>query len=60
MLLAKKYEARIDLNDEEYDFLLADVPDEEVLEEFNATCIGFNPSTVILMLDRYMILTLQT
>ncbi|GJR86230.1 retrovirus-related pol polyprotein from transposon TNT 1-94 [Tanacetum coccineum] len=39
MLLAKKYEAQIDLNDEEYDFLLADVPDEEVLEEFNATCI---------------------
>nr|GEU43981.1 hypothetical protein [Tanacetum cinerariifolium] len=29
-LLAKKYDARIDLNDEEYDFLLADVTEEEV------------------------------
>ncbi|GJV19775.1 hypothetical protein Tco_1368795 [Tanacetum coccineum] len=28
MLLAKKYEAGIDLNDEENEFLLADIPDE--------------------------------
>ncbi|GJZ74464.1 hypothetical protein Tco_0638610 [Tanacetum coccineum] len=39
MLLAKKDEAGIDLNDGENDLLLADIPDEEVLEELNATCI---------------------
>ncbi|GKB67891.1 hypothetical protein Tco_0929303, partial [Tanacetum coccineum] len=39
MLLAKKDEAGIDLNNEENDFLLADVPDSEELEELNTTCI---------------------
>nr|GEW33277.1 hypothetical protein [Tanacetum cinerariifolium] len=39
MLLAKKDEVGIDSNNKENDFLLADNPNEEVLEELNATCI---------------------
>ncbi|GJW60416.1 hypothetical protein Tco_0109751 [Tanacetum coccineum] len=39
MMLAKKDEAGIDLNTKENDFLLADVPNSEELEELNATCI---------------------
>ncbi|GJX39961.1 hypothetical protein Tco_0254951 [Tanacetum coccineum] len=39
MLLAKKDEAGVELIDEKNDFLLADVPDSEELEELNATYI---------------------
>ncbi|GJU48188.1 hypothetical protein Tco_1217743 [Tanacetum coccineum] len=39
MLLSKKDKAGINLDEEENDFLLADAPEEEELEELNATCI---------------------
>ncbi|GJT18773.1 hypothetical protein Tco_0877479 [Tanacetum coccineum] len=39
MLLEKKDEAGITLIEEENDFLLADVNDEEELEKRNASCI---------------------
>ncbi|GJY59057.1 hypothetical protein Tco_0458949 [Tanacetum coccineum] len=39
MLFSKKDEVGIDLNDLENDFLLDDIPDEEGLEELNASCI---------------------
>ncbi|GJS45886.1 hypothetical protein Tco_0596007 [Tanacetum coccineum] len=39
MLLAKKDEAEIDFNNKENDFLLAGMPNEEELEELNASCI---------------------
>ncbi|GKB37897.1 hypothetical protein Tco_0882839 [Tanacetum coccineum] len=39
MLLAKQDEARINLDEEQDDFLLANIPEDEELQELNALCI---------------------
>ncbi|GJX04478.1 hypothetical protein Tco_0190394 [Tanacetum coccineum] len=39
MLLAKQDEARIHLDEEQNDFLLADIPENEELQELNTSCI---------------------